>query len=72
MFAPGAMAWRCGRLNVASVLSVRASSMNSSGPPSPTQIVTIRPRESNVIEPQSPLRDAEDGCGDRPSGPRHV
>src|SRR5437588_10570989 len=36
------------------------------------QIVTIRPRVSNVIEPQSPLSDAENVWAERPSGPPHT
>ena len=49
---PGRL-WRGGSEKVASVASVVGSNMYSSGPASPTQTDTSRPRESKVIEPQS-------------------
>ena len=48
---------RGGSGNVASVSSVCASIRNSFGPSSPTHTVTIRPRESNVTDAQSALRN---------------
>jgi len=53
----------------ASVSSVRASSRSSFGPSSPTQTVSIRPRESNVTDAQTPSRNVERFSMSRPSGP---
>ena len=43
--------------------------MNSVGRTRPTQTVTTRPRESNVIEPQSALWNVDVRLVPRPSGP---
>ena len=48
---------RGGSGNVASVASVSASIRYSRGPSTPTHTVTIRPRESNVTDAQSALRN---------------
>ena len=47
---------------------VRGSFTSSRGPCTPTQMVTIRPRESNVTEAQSAVSRIE-FTASRPSGP---